>query len=98
MGARSILGVSAMRPAFLVDLSTAQSRKGQGCNGAGHMTMMKAYLAAIFMDQLRIDDDPDDDDESEFDEDEDDRDDDDADDDEEDDTETWQVSSHTPCR
>jgi hypothetical protein len=60
---------------------------------------MRAELAPIFMERLRIDDEPDDyDDDSEFDEDEDDREDADDEEDEDDETETWQVSLHTRCR
>jgi hypothetical protein len=73
-----ILGVSAVRTAFLDDLSTADPAEGQTRHGASVMT------------RFSVEDDIDDDfdDEDDFDEDEDDEDEQEEDEEE---TETWQV-------
>jgi hypothetical protein len=96
MEARSVLGVPALRPAFLVHVyRSADSREGETGSGACIVT------AVTFVDisgeaMVRLDDDVEDDfdDEDESDDNEDDEDDeDDEEDDEqdEDEPETWQV-------
>jgi hypothetical protein len=89
----SILGLSALRPSFLVDISPAEPRQDQACIGAQLMTDRHVVLqspASLHRVDDDIDDDVDDDDEF-SDEDEDpDEEDEEGDDDE---TETWQVSS-----
>jgi hypothetical protein len=77
----SILGLSEVRPAFLVDLSTAEPREGE----TGH-------IRGGLMTPFRLDDDEDEDeDDDDFNEKDDDGDDEDEDDDEEEEEETWQV-------
>jgi hypothetical protein len=90
-----------MRPSFLVDVSSTESREGQTGNGVGHMTNINDHDATHSADHVRLEDDPDDfdDDDSDLDEDDDEQDDDDDDGEEEDeDTETWQVTFLAPSR
>ena len=93
MDARSVLGLSALRPAFLVDLPTAQSRKSEARRGAGLVRPVDLQNLALFGDD-EIDEEEEDDDEDDFDRDDgdDDGDDDEFDEDDEEE-ETWQVSS-----
>ena len=92
MDARSVLGLPPMRPALLVDVSSAQSRQAQARIGAGIM-ISPPNLVTSLTGSLRLDDDDLDD----FDEDDDDFDDDDEGSDEDEDgeddeeEETWQV-------
>ena len=91
METRSILGVSALRPAFLDNVSAASQTEtcgtGEACGG--RVVIHPVTIA------IRVDDESDedlDDDEDDFaDTDEDDDDDENEDDDDEDDVETWQV-------
>jgi hypothetical protein len=91
----SILGLSALRPSLLVNVSSAESREGQACLGVQLMTHRPLVLAArefltnIFRIDDDVDDDVDDDDDFGDDDDEDDEDEDEGDDEE---PETWQVS------
>lgn len=96
MASGTVLGVSAVRPSFLVDVPAAGSRKGKG--------RRRARLVVTILDNLAIDavrfvleDVPDDDDfedeDADFEDDDDDADDEDEDDE---DVETWQVSN-LPC-
>ena len=80
MDARSILGVPALRPAFLVDLPAAEPREAKTCDGAG-----------IVRRPFRLDDDDldNEDDEDDFENDDDESDDEEDEDDDE--QETWQV-------
>jgi hypothetical protein len=99
--AGSILGLSALRPAFLVDVSSAEPRKGEAGVGAGLMTPEKkgsglfSRVPRVFTTRFHLDDDLDDEEDDEDDdpddEDEDSHEDDDDDEDDEDE-ETWQVS------
>jgi hypothetical protein len=90
-----VLGVSALRPAFLDDVSPAQSRQGQARHRASLVKDSPTVNLATFEDKLDddLEDDPDEDDE--FDDD-DDGDEEDEEDDE--DVETWQVSKPIPFR
>jgi hypothetical protein len=91
----SILGLSALRPSLLVDVSAAEPREDQACIGAQLMTDRRVVLQPP-ASHYRVDDDIDDDvdDDDEFgDEDEDSDEEDEEGDDEE--TETWQVSPVT---
>ena len=98
MDARPVLGVPALRPALLDDVSTAQSRQGQTCHRARFVECPTVNLAT-FEDKLDddLDDDPDQDDEFEDEDDDGDGDDEDEEDDDED-VETWQVSKPIPFR
>ena len=103
MDARPILGVPAVRPSLLVDVSTAQPGESQTSHGACVVTNID-NLAALPMthykfddDDLDDDDDDDDtDDENEFGDDEDEGDDEEDEDDDE--PETWQVSARATFR
>ena len=92
MDARSVLGVSAVRPPLLVHLPAAQPREGQAGRRARRVRLAEHDAKPLAI-ALRLDDDFDDD----LDEDDEDRDEDDDGEDDEDDqdeeTETWQVSS-----
>jgi hypothetical protein len=82
MDAGPILGLSEVRPTFLVHLSTTEPREGE----TGH-------LGGGLMTPFRLDDEEDEDeDDDDFDEKDDDGDDEEEDDDEEEEEETWQVS------
>jgi hypothetical protein len=101
MDARSILGVSAMRTTFLVDVSAAQSREGQtGGNGARVVTIGdNSSPLGVSLDVFVDDDlDPDEEDDEDFDEDDEDSDEDENDEDDDEETETWQVSCWTRFR
>ena len=82
-----------MRPAFLVDLPTAQPRKGEARAGSRLLSPLVDDLPDVppppFVPPLRCDDDEEDDDED--DDVDEDQDDDEEDDDEEEEEETWQV-------
>ena len=98
MASGTVLGVSAVRPSFLVDVPAADSRKGEGRRRA---RLVVTILDNLAIDALRfvLEDAPDDDDYDDEDADfEDDDEDEDADDEDEDDedVETWQVSN-LPC-
>src|SRR4030095_6597203 len=54
--AGSVLGLSALRPAFLVHLSTTKPREGQGGLGARIM-IGRDVLSELFTEPLRVDDD-----------------------------------------
>jgi hypothetical protein len=89
--ARSILGLSALRPSLLVNVSSAESREGQACLGAQLMThrhLVLHFLTNIFRVDDDVDDDIDEDDDFGDDDDEDDEDEDEGDEEE---PETWQV-------
>jgi hypothetical protein len=89
--------MSSLRAPFLVDLSTAESRETQACDGADVVTKSDKPVE-FFMTRFDLDDDPDvdpDEDEDEFDDDEDKDEDDEEDEDEEaEDSETWQVAKY----
>jgi hypothetical protein len=82
--ARSILGVSAVRTAFLDHVSAPNSAQGQAGHGADFM------ISRFTISRFTLEDDPDEDldDEDDVDEDEDE---DDEEDDDEEEIETWQV-------
>jgi hypothetical protein len=90
--AGSVLGLSALRPAFLVDLSTTKPREGQGGLGARIM-IGRDLLSVLFTEPLRVDDDELDDEDDPEDEDDDENEDDEDEEEEEDgdEPETWQV-------
>jgi hypothetical protein len=93
VGTGSILGLSALRPSFLVNVPATESRKGQACLGAQLMTnshLVLQFLTNIFRADDDVDEDVDDDDEFGDDDDESDEDEEEGDDEE---TETWQVTS-----
>ena len=95
MDAGSILGMSAVRPPFLDDVSAAQSRESEARDGAGFVTNGDNSMSALTL-RYRTEDEPDDDDlddedEDEFQEGEEDGDEDDDEDEEEE--ETWQVAA-----
>jgi hypothetical protein len=93
VGTGSILGLSALRPSFLVDVPGAEPRKDQARLGA--QLMMHSQLdPRLFTNLFRLDDelDEDVDDDDEFGDDDDDSSEDDEEDDDEEETETWQVS------
>ena len=88
LDAGSVLGLPALRPAFLDHVPAAKPPENQACRvRLVTMTPPVAFLAPRY----QLDDDPDDDLDDDDDLDEDDEDDD-EDDDEEDDVETWQVA------
>ena len=95
MDTRSVLGVRALRPAFLDDVSTAQARGAAGrrtqtCCRSDLMTRLGPVLSSI---QRYVLDDEDEDDDEDRDPDNEDDDEDDEDEDEgEGEEETWQVS------
>ena len=102
MDAGPILGLSALRTAFLVDLPSAEPREGQAGIGAWRVTHRHdapPRFTTPFHLFDEIDDDGDDrsgDDDEESDDEDEESDEDDDEDDEEDDeeeTETWQVSA-----
>jgi len=96
--ARSILGLSALRPSFLDDLPSAQSRQSQ--TRRVHLVIFTASSSTPFAPlRLQIDDDFDDDveDDDDLDAEQDDEDEDDEDEDD-DDVETWQVAGIGRCR
>jgi hypothetical protein len=87
----SVLGLPALRPAFLVDLSTTKPREGQAGLGARIMIRRRA-IAALLTEPLRVEDDDDlDDDDDPEDEDEDENEDGDDEEEDGDEPETWQV-------
>ena len=96
MDARSILGVSALRPTLLVDVSTAKPREAESGDRVRVVTTehnSHAWLTTRFHLDDDVDDDEDDDDDDDVSDGDDDDDDDDEDEDDEDeDVETWQVS------
>jgi hypothetical protein len=88
--AGSVLGLSTLRSAFLVHLSTTKPREGQA--GLGARIMIANVLPDLFTEPLRADDDDLDDEDDPDDEDDDDEDGDDEDEEEDsDEPETWQV-------
>lgn len=90
MDTRSVLGMPAVRPAFLDDLSAAQPRQGEARGGSRLVTT--PFCTAWSIRSFRLQDDPDyipDDEDDDEDDPQDDDDDEDEDDDEE--VETWQV-------
>jgi hypothetical protein len=95
MEARPVLGVSAMRPAFLVDIPAAGRRESETSDRACVMTAVTfADISGVRM--VRLDDDveddfDDDDDESDEEDDDEDDDEDEDDDQDEEEPETWQV-------
>jgi hypothetical protein len=88
--AGSVLGLSALRPAFLVDLSTTKPREGQAGPGARIMIGRRA-LSDLFTEPLRVDDDDLDDEDDPEDEDDDENEDDEDEEEDSDEPETWQV-------
>ena len=80
MDTRSVLGVPALRPAFLVDVPAAEPREAKTRDGAG-----------VVRRQLRLDDDDLDEEDDEDDLEDDDDESDDEEDDDGDEPETWQV-------
>ncbi|HYM22410.1 MAG TPA: hypothetical protein VEU08_04365 [Vicinamibacterales bacterium] len=101
MAAGPVLGLSALRPAFLVDVPAAQSRQAEAdARGfrAGILLTPRCLMPGYAFDwsamRLQDIDDPDDDDPDDDDPDDNDEDDDDDNSDEDDDdVETWQVSN-----
>jgi len=88
LDSRPVLGLSEMRAAFLVDVSSAQSRETEGSRA--RLVMWSDHPMTEFDLQEDLDEEDDEDDEDQDDEDGDDEDEDDEDEDEED-VETWQV-------
>jgi hypothetical protein len=98
MDTGSILGLSTLRPSFLDDVSSAQTRHGQADRISG---LIKNWISTyrIRMSRYLLDDDIDpDEDDFDEDDDEDSEDDDEDDGEEDDDTETWQVSARRAFR
>ena len=113
MDARSVLGVSAMRPPFLDDVPAAQSREGKAddrdslvtnsdetnCDETNCDNSRCGHMTGFrFDDKIEIQDDIDDEGDDDEDVDEDDDDDDDDEDEDEEDVETWQVSDSGASR
>ncbi len=105
MDARSVLGVSALRPPFLDDVPAAQSREGEADDRDSLVTNSDntALLTAPdprtdSIDEIEIQDDIDDEEDDDEDVDEDDDDDDEDEDEDEEDVETWQVSDSGASR
>jgi len=92
--ARSVLGLPALRPALLDDVSAAQPRKGQARDGAG---VVSAFTLRLSPDD-DFDDGPDEDEEDDDVDDTDGEEDEDNEDEDEDEEETWQVSGRTRRR
>jgi hypothetical protein len=91
---RSVLGLPALRPALLDDVSPARPAEAEARGGTDHMTRAAAYdhrdpPAAWFDDE--IDDDIDDEFDDDFDNNDDEEAEDDDGDDDEEEPETWQV-------
>jgi hypothetical protein len=92
--ARSILGLPALRAAFLDDVPPAEPRESETCR-VRLMTMTPSVAFVVPRYQLDDDSDEDLEDDDDVDEDEDE---DDEEDDEDEDVETWQVSEMSRSR
>jgi hypothetical protein len=95
VGARSILGLPAMRPSFLDNVPAAEPRKSQTRRDR-LVILTVSFLVLSATARFELDDDFDD--ELEDEEDPDEEDDDDDEDDEDEDVETWQVAGMGRCR